>query len=216
MIGNRAVVLGLAIACSVLAGCIGAPFEPASLGEAVAQEGGGSLESLGEDAGNPSTDGGSRVDSGPVAEKVDAGADAEPHVVDGGPDADAGSRSDAAPVADGGSSCDGGPVYLHHAGLDGVTWQDCVPTGTYDAAQALAACEAYADVAKADAGASYADAAGAALCDQRGSSAASCPNMVQYGLTPIFWTYAAGTGGHVVVSGSYTQCSTSVTDPTWD
>jgi len=214
MIGNRAVALGFVIACSALAGCIGAPFDADVINGSISQGDGGSLDPLGEDAGGPSTDAGSRIDSGSVAEKVDAGADAEPHLTDGG--SDAGSRPDASSVADGGSSCDGGSIYLHHAGLDGVTWQDCVPTGTYDAAQALAACEAYANVAKADAGASYADVTGESLCDQRGSAAASCPNVVQYGLTPIFWTYTAGTEGHVVVSGSYTQCSTSVTDPTWD
>jgi hypothetical protein len=38
--------------------------------------------------------------------------------------------------------CDGGPLYTHNAG-NGVTWTDCVPTGTHTGAEATKACEAW-------------------------------------------------------------------------
>ena len=180
MISNRVFVLGLVVLCSVLAGCVGAPFTTGDLDEADTEVGdSGSLDPLNGDAGS-AVDTGARsdahADAGAVpAEKTDGDVDAGP-----GEDApsvgvaDAGHRDDAAPpdAADAGAdatdgadaaetnACDGGTLYVHHVGLNGLTWQDCVPTGTYDATQALAACAAYADFAKADAGPSYDGVAG--------------------------------------------------------
>lgn len=121
---NRVVwVVWVAGALAWTSGCAGAAFtgelDPLSeTPDAVGQDadGGGGSSSTSSSSGTSSSSS-SRTDDS------DAGGAADP---------------DSAP-----GPCDGGPLYLHHVGLKGLTWQDCVPTGTYDAAQAIAACTAY-------------------------------------------------------------------------
>lgn len=231
MIGNR-VVLGLLTLCAALAGCIGAPFTAGDLGESETVAGdGGSLDPLTADAGAPPADGvDARADAGaPPAAKPDAGGDAGSRV-DGSPTGDAGSHvvvdgeapPDAAKVADAGpSDCDGGPVYLHHVGLDGLTWQDCVPTGTYDATEALAACAVYA----AATGAVAHDPA-LALCNLGPVDDPVTGNAVLNTAPAVDWTYDAAdycpskcATGHVAVltqSLGGTSVVTSSLDPEWD
>jgi len=246
MVGNRVFVCGLVILCSALAGCIGAPF---AAGDTQADTVGADAGAVAEQA-DSGTEDPSNVDSGtsdPLnadsGKNADAGADvdASPGVdaradarVDGGDEphddgVDAGSTADASP-------CGGGPVYLHHVGLMGLTWQDCVPTGTYDATQALAACATYA----AAIGASV-EATGVAICNAPDGNQGLCTESVYISAftdagTPVpstFWTYEGNTvalqdggafatsvAGHVshglaepIVT---PEACTSAQDPSWD
>jgi hypothetical protein len=216
MIGNRVFVWGLFILCSVLAGCIGAPFSADAVSEAdtEAGDGGGSLDPLNGDAGTPSTDdAGARADAGtvPADAASDAGAriDGSPaEVADAGPHGDA-TPSDAASTDAG--TCDGGPLYLHHVGLMGLTWQDCVPTGTYDATQALQACAVY-----------LAATTPGEFCQLAAPRSSGCGSSVDFG-GEIFWTYdgqydgqTQAATGHVKDETNGTIGCPSSTDPEWD
>lgn len=98
----------------------------------------------GDDAGRVATDAGAtEAEASPP--QGDAG--------DGGSGSSSGGSSSSSSSSSGGSSssssssgatsaCDGGPSYVHDAG-NGVTWTDCVPTGTRTEAEAMAACEAW-------------------------------------------------------------------------
>jgi hypothetical protein len=112
---------------------------------------------------------------------------------------------DAPPMSDVAApppSCDGGPVYTHHVGIAGLTWQDCVPASTYDYAEATAACQAYlAHVA----------------CPYSASCVfVACANyQIRYesacGASAV-WAYQGNVSGHVNASGSCPSAS----DPGWD
>ena len=113
--------------------------------------------------------------------------------------------------------CDGGPLYTHQVGVDGLTWQDCVPTGTYNSTQAVAACEAYSG--SIDAGVESCQLP-PGTCEY--SSEFYPPHATTS--TIYFWTYsgqteATGTGHVVNVSMGETQGGSgcpSAADPTWD
>ena len=112
--------------------------------------------------------------------------------------------------------CDGGPVYTHHTGSLGVTWQDCVPAGTDSLAEAVAACSAMKAYELATNGITcdctspqYACAAVATPSAPTSvtfyNSAAGCPDIV--------WSYGQGSApGHVASGGA---CPTT-SDPTWN
>jgi hypothetical protein len=218
MIGNRVVAFGFFVLCSALTGCIGAPFTAGVLDEADTQEAGdsGSLDPLNGDAGSPPVDNADvRADAGTVpATEADAGVDAEART-DGSPKVDAGAHEDdASPDAspDAGT-CDGGPIYVHHVGLMGLTWQDCVPTGTYDATQALAACAAYAVVGPTPGGGSCTLAASSECGGAAGYDLGS-------GVTQVTWAYQGATDneGSQTVAGhakTGTGCP-SAQDPEWN
>lgn len=235
MMGNRFVVLGLVVLCSVLAGCIGAPFTADAVSQADTDVGDGgsidpSLDPLIGDAGSPAVaDTGARGDAGASTAQADAGAgwaaDASPVTLsDAGQRVDDGGGSPDAGAADAGA-CDGGPLYLHHVGLLGLTWQDCVPTGTYDAAQALAACAVYAAATGA-----VAHAQGLALCNLGPLDDPVTGNAVLNTAPDVEWTYDAAdycpnecTTGHVAVAGQSvgedggpSEQVTSAYDPSWD
>lgn len=209
MVGNRVAVLGLVFACSWLAGCIGEPFE-AGVADTETSDAGPVAPSSG-DAGVPKADvredageAAAKVDTGvvvdaPDAGKVDSGSMAT-EVADAGVDALA---EDAGPV-----SCDGGSVYAHPVGLLGLTWQDCVPPDTYGAAQALAACSAYALAVGAGACSVNVEPMGP-VC---GSSVA-----VSWDGALVAWLYGVSSGqkgavGHVSTDG---VCP-GMSDPEWD
>lgn len=109
---------------------------------------------------------------------------------------------------------DSAPV-THHNGM-GQTWQDCVPLGTYNATQAMAACNAYA--------AAHATSCASAGCLLPPGTclSSSMYNAACGGDPDIMWTYATGTSltgvGHVantVTTSSPGGCPTSQ-DPSWD
>jgi hypothetical protein len=203
MVRNRVGVLGLVVAGAVLSGCIGAPFvAEGDVREAdtevadapVAPDGDGA------DAGGPA------VDSGIPPVRVDAGVGT----------VDAGAGSVPADAADNGA-CDGGALYLHSAGLGGVTWRDCAPTGTYDAAEALAACAVYAAATGAQAVSN-----GVPLCALVDDPVTeSCASSALLNTGPaVVWTYSGGgqyaATGHVAVLGTHDDGTcTSAQDPGW-
>jgi len=249
MVGNRVFACGLVLLCSALAGCIGSPFAAgdtqadavgADAGAVTGQADSGNADPSNVDSGtgdplNADSGRGADADAGVIT--VDAGSDADARDdarVDGGGEprddgGDAGSTADASP-------CGGGPVYLHHVGLMDLTWQDCVPTGTYDATQALAACATYA----AAIGASV-EATGVAICNAPDGNQGLCTDSVYISAftdagTPVpstFWTYEGNTvalqdggafatsvAGHVshglaepIVT---PEACTSAQDPSWD
>ena len=137
------------------------------------------------------------ADSGGHDAAVDSPMEASSPVEAGVVDA---AHADAAPPP-----CGGGPVYVHHAGIAGVTWQDCTPTGTYDVAEAQAACKAY----MAWAGCGYGCVAVSCTLGSgiEFENSTSCgPQASQ----PVVWEYGGGSGlvGHPTCP--------SVGDPAWD
>jgi hypothetical protein len=114
-----------------------------------------------------------------------------------------------------GGPCDGGPFYTHHVGVAGLTWQDCIPTGTYNSTQAVAACETYS--ASVD--------AGVAWCYL---PPGTCEYSSEFqpqgagGLPTYFWTYdgqTSATGAGHVANIATTQSPggcPSAGDPMWD
>ena len=110
-------------AASATGGAAGSTGGASAAGGAVAAAGGGSTGGVEATGGQPAATGGT--------ETVDAGT--------GG-----------AMVATGGSlntggapEVDAGCALVTHDNGAGQTWQDCVPLGTYDEAQAMKACEAW-------------------------------------------------------------------------
>ena len=177
----------------------------------------GGRDAAGDSSSGPSGSFDASIDADAGQMPGDAPApDSTPEASDSGSsdsDSSDSGRDDSSPTdAD---LCNGEPVYLHHVGLNGLTWQDCVPTGTYNATQAFAACGVYANAI--DAGAAAVGVT--TFCDQRLDPDA-CSNLVQYVITPVFWFFQGGktpgATGHVVVSGSYDSCPISAADPTWD
>ena len=223
MVGNRSVVFVLAL-CWVLAGCGGAPFTSDDAFDAVSAV----------DTGSPDPDGGvvdpSNEDAAPAspdAGSVTAGRDGGSTT---GEDAGGHADGDAAlpDTADAGA-CDGGPLYLHHVGLLGLTWRDCVPTGTYDATEALAACAVYAAAtgAVADPRNDY------GLCNLGGATLTGNAVLNASGTVlsdggysmDVNWTYDAVdfcpsrcATGHVAVADESLSAGsvTSTQDPEWD
>jgi hypothetical protein len=230
MVGHRGVVCGFVILCSVLVGCGGAPFTAGGLVEAdtsaddasstdpaIGDAGSSTPVPANDDAGSlpaPSSGdaGAAAPDSGASLVPVEADADAGAVARDGSPPSDGGTASDAGPCGDGGS------LYLHHVGLDGLTWQDCVPTGTYDATQALEACATYAVATNA-----VAFSNGLPLCSlQDDPGTESCASSAILNVVPaVGWTYI-GVGqdtatGHVAMFGTHSDGScTTPQDPSWD
>jgi hypothetical protein len=178
----------------------------AQAAEAAAEEAGS--EEAGSDEGGGSGSSGGNSSSGGSSSSSSSGGSTEAGAVSSS--SSGGATADAGP-------CDGGSVYTHQVGVDGLTWQDCVPTGTYTATQALAACEAYA--ASLDVSAD-----GCSLppgtCEF--SSEFTPPHAAT--ATTYFWTYsgqteATGTGHVTSVAASIASggsgCPTA-TAPTWD
>jgi hypothetical protein len=174
-----------------------------------------SADALGHDAAGGSSSG----PSGSLDASIDADAGPAPEEAaapDSGPDAgesglsDSG-RNDSGP-ADAGP-CDGGPLVSHSNGV-GQTWQDCVPLDTYNAAQALEACEAYA---------ASVDAAVTSCALPPGTCASSSlfDSLKGDGTTPYVWTYdgqtiPTGTGrvANALAATSTGGCP-SAEDPAW-
>jgi hypothetical protein len=201
--GLALAVLNLLSGCAVLAGIDEVTYRSIEE-DAAAQGAPGRVETVREDAAKG--DAGSDPDGSTTAEagedsaaNADAGAD--------GP----GAVQDAA--ADTAVTCDG-PVYTHHIAIVGgtpssVTWQDCVPTGTYDEVQALAACNAYAQAMRCD-GSTCTDSNACAL-DAAANSNVTYGSSCQSG--EFLWSYGnAAAPGHV---NSQSTCP-STQDPTWD
>jgi hypothetical protein len=179
-----------------------------------------SADAEGHDADGDS----SSVPSGSFDASVDADAGQAPEDAaarKSSPEASESGSSDTDPddsaPADAGP-CDGGLLYLHHVGLDELTWRDCTPTGTYDATQALAACAVYA--AATDAGALP---NGLTLCSLEDDPATeSCASSAVLDANPaVAWTYAGAgqntTTGHVAAFGTHSGgICTTAQDPPWD
>lgn len=111
---------------------------------------------VGLDAASP--EGGPSVDAGSSDAATEGGdGDAGSSLGDGdatpAPEEASGSSSGSSSgsTSSSGSSsgatvaCDGAGLSVHHTGT-GLTWTDCVPVGTYDAAEALKACETWCAV----------------------------------------------------------------------
>lgn len=49
------------------------------------------------------------------------------------------------PGTGGALPCGGSGYVVHHTGVDGLTWTDCTPTGTYDVVQATQACKTWCE-----------------------------------------------------------------------
>jgi hypothetical protein len=151
------------------------------------------------DAGDASdgAPGDESVADGPTGADVDA----EPAPEDAGdaapPPTDAGDGGSPLDAGDGGCSM---PV-IHANGL-GQFFSDCVPLGTYNAAQAAKACAA----------------AGAGACSPNtvlcGNADMECTTTAN---TCMCWTYAGTTAGRARASGAgvVCQCPTA-TDPLWN
>jgi hypothetical protein len=156
-----------------------------------------------DDADDAASDAGDGAPGDESVADAPTGADADAQT---GPE----DASDAAPpptdAGDGGSPLDAGdggcslPV-VHANGL-GQFFSDCVPLGTYNAAQAAKACAA------AGAGACSPNTA---LC---GNADMDCTTTAN---TCMCWTYAGSTAGRARASGAgpICQCPTA-TDPPWD
>jgi hypothetical protein len=214
----RARPLALLLLLAALTGC------PAVLSDWTIA--GGPTNDATADAGGPDAAGDSSL--GPSG-SLDASIDAEPGQApedaaarESSPEAsESGSNDsgsvDASPI-DAGPCNDGGPLYLHHVGLSGLTWQDCVPTGTYNATQALEACAVYA--AATDAGALP---NGLPLCSLENDPAMEvCASSAVLNINPaVAWTYVGAgqntTTGHVAAFGTHSDGScTTPQDPAWD
>ncbi len=218
--------LALFLLPATLAGC------PALLSDWTIAD--GPTDDASADAGDHDANGGSSSKPSSSSDaSIDADADSTPEDATGreasSEDSESGSTElglDSSPPSDSAptdaSLCDGGPVYLHHVGLDGLTWQDCVPTGTYNSMQALAACEAYASQFSPSCIVYCSLPAG--TCEYSSefeSSTPSCDNggnMEQV----VSWTYsgqteATGTG-HVAIASNATATGgcPSALDPSWD
>jgi hypothetical protein len=98
------------------------------------------------------------------------------------PAQDSGGKSDSAGEAEAGQA-EACSLVTHSDGI-GQTWQDCLPLGTYDEAQALAACIANGGSPCVQ---SNCTGAGSAICDKD-------PVMPGY---CSCWTYAGSSAGHV-------------------
>jgi hypothetical protein len=129
-------------------------------------------------------------------------ADAPTRGDDAGAEPDAGER-EAGPVG----PCDGGQVYDHQVGVDGYTWLDCVPPGTYDATEALAACLAFAKQESSP------SCEPSVTCLQANST---CPGTVEWSCSndnaaPVFWAYAGPGVGHLS-----SECPSATSGGTWN
>jgi hypothetical protein len=209
----RARPLALLLLLSALTGC------PAVLSDWTIAA--GPTDDASADAGGPDAAGNSS--SGP-GRSLDASLDPdvgptpeEAAAPDSGPEASESGSSVSGPNDSGPTDrgpCDGGPFYTHHVGVAGLTWQDCVPTGTYNSTQAVAACEAYS--ASVDAGFAWCYLP-PGTCEY---SSEFQPDVS--GLPTYFWTYDGQTSvtgaGHVAdiaTTRSPGGCP-SADDPMWD
>ncbi len=88
-----------------------------------------------------------------------------------------------------------------HNNQEGQTWTDCVPLGTYNEAQAMKACAAFA--------ASVVPLV-ISCTDSSCGSGAETVEAIGTGLT-VFWAYAGPSAGYMAAGG----CPTG-SDPMWD
>jgi hypothetical protein len=137
----------------------------------------------------------------------------------GVPGEDVGSDSSGGGSSGGGSSsggsgvgCDGSALYDHQVGLDGLTWQDCTPTGTYNAAQALAACNVYAQsvTSRGCVGGCYPSGT---TCQSTGNYSDVIYQTTGTICSDAIWDFAnTAANGHVQTGGSCPR----LTDPAWN
>lgn len=143
--------------CALLAGCGGARFEEgfgneeAPDGGELDTDGGVPLEGTGGAGTGGGRSGGASAAGGRAAAGGGGRAPGAGGASSGGRAPAAGGTASAggAPTAGGAAGtggaaipCDGAGISTHDTGL-GVSWQDCVPVGTHDVAQASAACNAW-------------------------------------------------------------------------
>lgn len=193
--GMRYLVLVFLVACG------GPPFSAATIDESLVLEGGAvaveaASEASAESDGAPAIDGGPGV-IGPAADSGSGGQDAA-EVADGqARDGGDGGLEDAAP--------DGPALVCPVTHTDGIgqTWSDCVALATYNEAQALKACNAFAAVH-------------GGVC-----AMSSCPTTAG-GFTMVCtqatcvanWVYTGPVTGHVGPAGIGCVCPTT-SDPVW-
>ena len=147
------------------------------------------LDAAPADASDPALD--APAESAPTIDSGTGGADAE--------DADGGSGEDARPEADAAQEVEACSPVTHSDGL-GQSWSDCAPLGTYDQAEAQAACEA-------NGGSPCVLNACGAVCDVDPHSPGYCS----------CWVYAGALAGHVNNTAGCTTPATAscVGSDTW-
>lgn len=196
------------VAAAVLVGCGGGPFTAAVSGGS-AVDASDEVAAAAVDASGVAV---RAVDGGDLPDGVVGEFDALESSVDSRPESGLATEAD---VSSG--PCDGGQPVTHEVGVDGLTWQDCAPAGTYDSAQALAACEAYA--------AHVAPTCVSGCSLPPGTCVASSeyyPLTAACAAPVVTWTYAGQTEatgtGHVVVEpgNPATGGCPSGSDPSWD
>jgi len=105
--------------------------------------------------------------------------------------------------------CDGAGLSTHHVGVDNLTWQDCVPVGTYNQAQATKACETWC--ATAGCGGCFSPGS---ICGSQyttiGQVGISGPDVIMMG-----WSWKAPDAGNTIKIDPITQLSCPATGQ-WD
>ena len=183
--------LGQWLLAFAMVSCGGDPFTVAQTLDEVR------LDAAPADASDPALD--APAESAPTIDSGTGGADAE--------DADGGSGEDARPEADAAQEVEACSPVTHSDGL-GQSWSDCAPLGTYDQAEAQAACSAWAAV----------NGSSGAL----GCSVSICPDgasTIVYWLSTeatcaANWVYQGAATGHVGPVGIGCMCPTQ-SDPSW-
>jgi hypothetical protein len=179
----------LLLACAMLCRCGGAPFTTADL--ALSRSDAESPQAQADADANGDASASDAVDAhGGVEAATDAGGDVDPRSGDGSAQADSSSSQDAA------------TLYTHYNGV-GQTWEDEVPLGTYDLAEATSACVAFTGDASR---------CGESFCGPAGTRNIVCASGVTWCWS--FLTVDGAVAGHVYNDDAGYRCP-GASDPSW-